>query len=779
MNIIIRIATAELRNLFYSPVAWFLTIAFLIQCALTYTQLVEGFVLWQEAAKGIDASFKGFHQSLTSVIYVGNSGLFSPVIRNLYLFLPLLTMGIISREITGGSMKLLMSSPINIRHIVFGKYIAILIFNLVFVLIIGVLIVSGWLSIEHLDWGFVLGALLGTYLLICAYSAIGIFMSSLTTYQIVSAVAIFLTIFALDRMGGLWQQYDFVRDLTYFLSMAGRTNKMMSGLITSKDLLYFLLIIAMFLAFTLFRLKGSMEAKPWFVKTSRYFLVVIVVLAVGYWTHRPANTLYWDITRDKVNTIHPNTQAVVQNFDKDEPLRVTLYANLLGGGYQKVQPIQRNTYLSQLWERYQRFKPNIEFDYVYYYDTLSTGNTWSQRFPNNSVHEVAELQSKANNTPYSILLKPDEIREIIDLDPENKRAVMQLEYKGKKTFVRTFDDPEFWPNEMNMSAAFKRLQEDKMPKVYYTSGNLERGVYKRGEREYSEKTSSISYRGSLINIGFDVDTINLDQSDIPSDISYLVVADPKTELSGIKKDKIQAYIQRGGNIHFLTEPGKQDLLNPFLEDLGITYGSGTLVQITEDEMPHMVTAMVTDEGLELAESNVYILKAKRNGYHVNVKPVIFPGAAPVLISDSASVQRSTPVFSTDTESNTFSRVGSLVVDSVPPEFEPELGDYRYEHFYPIVGATRTVNGKEQRIVVSGDADFFSNLRSAGGDYNIDLVSWLDNNRLPIFAPRDLPKDTLFKTTSKAMKVRYYAYVWIIPGLLIILGSIILIRRKRK
>src|SRR5690606_16003043 len=224
MNIIIRIATAELRNLFYSPVAWFLTIAFLIQCALTYTQSVEGFLLWHEAAKCIDASFKGFHVSLTNVIYVGNSGLFSPVIRNLYLFLPLLTMGIISREITGGSMKLLMSSPINIRHIVFGKYIAILIFNLVFVLIIGVLIVSGWLSIEHLDWGFVLGALLGTYLLICAYSAIGIFMSSLTTYQIVSAVAIFLTIFTLDRMGGLWQQYDFVRDLTYFLSMAGRTN---------------------------------------------------------------------------------------------------------------------------------------------------------------------------------------------------------------------------------------------------------------------------------------------------------------------------------------------------------------------------------------------------------------------------------------------------------------------------------------------------------------------------------------------------------------------------
>ncbi len=101
----------------------------------------------------------------------------------------------------------------------------------------------------------------------CTYTAIGLFMSSLTTYQIVSAIGTFILVFVLDRIGGLWQQYDFIRDLTYFLSMSGRTNKMLAGLITTNDVVYFVLVVTMFLSFTYFKLAGTREIKPWFVKS--------------------------------------------------------------------------------------------------------------------------------------------------------------------------------------------------------------------------------------------------------------------------------------------------------------------------------------------------------------------------------------------------------------------------------------------------------------------------------------------------------------------------------
>ncbi len=80
-------------------------------------------------------------------------------------------------------------------------------------------------------------------------------MSSLTIYQIVSALATFLTFYVLSEIGKLWQQYDLVRDLTWFFSIRGRTEKMIRGLITTRDVMYYLLIIFMFVSFTMLRIK--------------------------------------------------------------------------------------------------------------------------------------------------------------------------------------------------------------------------------------------------------------------------------------------------------------------------------------------------------------------------------------------------------------------------------------------------------------------------------------------------------------------------------------------
>ena len=41
MKLTFKIAKAELRNLFYSPIAWFLTIAFMVECALSYTKMIN------------------------------------------------------------------------------------------------------------------------------------------------------------------------------------------------------------------------------------------------------------------------------------------------------------------------------------------------------------------------------------------------------------------------------------------------------------------------------------------------------------------------------------------------------------------------------------------------------------------------------------------------------------------------------------------------------------------------------------------------------------------
>src|SRR6187402_2054897 len=106
MRIIFKIAKNELRNLFYSPVAWFVSIVFLILCAYFYTAYLYPTAMWQEQMEQNNPNWKDFHFSLTGSIFASPGALFNNVIANLYLFIPLLTMGLMGREVSNGTIKL-------------------------------------------------------------------------------------------------------------------------------------------------------------------------------------------------------------------------------------------------------------------------------------------------------------------------------------------------------------------------------------------------------------------------------------------------------------------------------------------------------------------------------------------------------------------------------------------------------------------------------------------------------------------------------------------------
>ncbi|MGN6418139.1 MAG: Gldg family protein [Pseudobacter sp.] len=790
MKLIFKVARTELRNLFYSPVAWFLTIAFMVQCAIFYTVLVEKMSLYQEMLEKNTPEWGGFNDSLTGLIFLNQQGIFVNVLQNLFLFVPLLTMGLISREINNGTIKLLYSSPLKTRHLVLGKYLATMAYNLVLVGIVAGFVILGMLNIEFVDYGRLLSALLGFFLLVCAYTAIGIYMSSITTYQIVSAIATFTIIFALTYIGTLWQKYDMVRDLTYFLSMNGRASKFLSGLITTNDVVYFLVIIVMFLGFTLFRLKGAREYLPRYKKMLRYASLTLVCLVIGYFASKPGLIAYWDATRDDINTIHPRTQQIIERFDKNEPLEVTLYANVLGRGWtQGGLPEKRNEYRWVLWDPYLRFKPDIKFNYVTYYDIPDNDSTLYKAFPKKSKKEIAETIAKGIGGDINKSLPPDEIRKMIDLTPERMRLVMQLKYKGKTTFLRTFDDGPFWPNEMNVSAAFLRLQQDAMPKVLFTSGNLERSIYKTGEREFYGLGLAKNERSSLVNIGFDTDTINLDEKDIPADLSFLVVPDPKTELSQVKQEKVRRYIEGGGNAFVMTEPGKSQLVNPLLTGMGVEYFPGIVVQASKHEMPQMINAypmpdlyrlapeIAKNDPLEkLHKKKVKIEGEKKTRFSVNAH--VFPGTVAIRQLPGSPFSKFN-IYQTNPAIDTWIKMGQLVTDSVAPLFAPQEGDFKDSSFSLMAAFHRNINNKEQRVLISGDADFFSNGRGNGVGIALRSISWLDNNRLPNFAAKP-PAIDRFLTISPAIgEMQVWLFLYILPALLLLLGIILLVRRKRK
>lgn len=599
---IFQIAKAELRNLFYSPVSWFLAIAFLLLCGWVYMNgmvpMAKGSDTIQELYPGMNM-YDGF--AITGQFFLQKGGMFQIAMQNLYLFIPLLTMGMISREVNNGTIKLLFSSPVKLRQLVLGKYLALMVYNLVLVGVIVLFMITIGFHVKSPDYGLLLSAVLGFYLIVCTYGAIGLFMSSLSSYQIVSAIGTFLIVFILSSMGTLWQDIPFVRDLTYFLHLQGRTGRMLKGLIASKDVIYFLVIIYMFLGFTLVKLSNAREKKPWYIKSMRNVLVIASAVLIGYVCSFPHTTLYIDTTELKFNTIHPNTQQLIDEIGDDE-LEVTLYTNLLGNDMTYGIPNARNAYLNTVWESYLRFKPNIKFkyEYYYYYDPSLDKGKKARLFPGKTNEEMAIDIAKLMKLDPKMFKSPEEMKKIIDLEPEGHRLIMQLKYKGRTELLRTYEVPRPfpvsnpWPNEMNIAAALKRLvHPETIPLIVYTTGHFERSIFKDGERELWQSTLNKTLKGTLINNGFDFDTIALDKREIPEKIAALVISDPRSALSEIEQQKLRNYIDKGGNMIIMGEPGKQEILNPLLKQLGVELMDGTLVEPSFDEMPQIVKVLYT------------------------------------------------------------------------------------------------------------------------------------------------------------------------------------------
>lgn len=742
MKTTLRIARLELGILFYSPIAWLMLAIFVIQSGLTYIDLVER----MEKAQALGQLSYGLTDSIFASTF---RGFFKTVQSNIYLYLPLLTMGLISRELSSGSIKLLFSSPIKVTSIILGKYLAMMGYGLMLTGILGIFVGIGYFSVESLDVTLVLSGLLGLYLLICAYAAIGLFMSCLTSYQVVAAISTLVVFAALNYVKEIGKEYDFVRDLTYFLSIAGRTDEFIVGLISSEDVLYFLIIIMMFLGFAILRLQGGRESKPLFVKAGRYIVLFVVVLMIGYITSRPSLILYYDSTANKRQTLTENSQKIVEKING--PLKVTAYVNLIDPIASSFMPFNK-TNDQNVFEQYIRFLPQMQLDYVYYYDTLP-GSTLYNDNPGLTDAQLAKKVETVWQLDEKQVLTPAEIRKRIDLSGEGNRIVRVVEYSGKKIFLRMYEDLFRQPQEREISAVLKQLEKGPI-KVAVLAGNNERSIEKMGDAEYKILFREKTFRNALINQGFDVDTIILSNGNpLPTAISLLVIADPKQSLPQPELDQLKKYIEEGGNLFILGEPGRQPILNPLTELLGVTLGNQIVNPHNGDFAPDFIVADLQTPSKETIEKldPLYKLNAQ----------VSMSGVSEVQYTDKNGFHVF-PLLTTHTPDN-------------PAKTVPL-----------VVGVTRQYKGKQQRIVISGDADFIGNselLRKNPSVQNFsfanELFRWFSYDEYPIETTRPKNLDNKLLLTASDVSWLRIIILGVLPVILICSGGLLLLIRKRR
>lgn len=766
MKTLFKIAKNEWLYLFYSPIAWFVLIVVWAEWAVFFTTDVYDF------ATGVRSDLRG----VVYGIFIGGpgSGVLEQVTKNLYQVIPILTMGVINREMNNNTFPLLYSSPVKLRQIVLGKYLGILLYNLLLLVMFVVLIITSVLIIRQADYGLLLSAALGYYLMICAYSSIGLFMSTLSNYQIIAALGTFIIIFFLESIGRLWQKYDVVRDLTWFLSSRNRVDKMLHGLIISRDVIYFIIIACLFLCFTCIKLKSRTEARSWYIQAGRYLAVTAAGLLVGYICSRPMMTAYFDATAIRRNTIHQREQQLIKQFG-DSVLEVTVYTNLLGGGFEFGMPEARNGYLDLFWDKYLRFKPDIRFKYEYYYDydPASDDSALYKLYPGKTVKEIAAQLADRSDYNLSLFKSPEEMRKTIDLRPEHYRMAVQLQYRGRKEFI-PFSAPPY-------ASAFKRLLSPAtIPHFYFLTGELERSIYKTGDREYSLRTADNQRSNSLVTGGFDVDTLNLAMQDIPSNTTALVLADPKMEISASIQNKLKKFIDMGGNMLIIGEPGKQYVVNPVLQQLGMQLMNGQLVKPSPNETFENVWASSTAAGGGLSEELSDLIK------FWGALPVFMPRVTGIRYARDSFSFVMKPVLKTTPDDTWFKANNELAYDSTLPPYHPQQGDIKGDSFITAIQLTRQLKSKEQRVIVCSNAEFISNnwaIHSPQGSFHGDvftaICSWLGYNEYPVYLPGTAPRDSTMKIGRAGATALQTVYVWVLPAILLLAGSVLLIRRRRK
>src|SRR5579872_6115272 len=227
-----RIAWRELRNLFLSPLAWWVLAVVQFILAWMFLASVENF-------RGNPGGVAGVTDSVAA-------GLYSVSSIVMLLVVPLLSMRLVSEERRSGSLALLLSAPVRMSEVVLGKYLGLMGFLTIMVAMLTLMPLSLAVGTQ-LDYLKLSGCMLGLLLMLGAFAAAGLYMSTLTRQPVVAAISSFgllLFLWVIDSLDQGGRSYSTV---FHYLSLVGHYDAFLRGVFDSSDLIFYLLFIGSFL----------------------------------------------------------------------------------------------------------------------------------------------------------------------------------------------------------------------------------------------------------------------------------------------------------------------------------------------------------------------------------------------------------------------------------------------------------------------------------------------------------------------------------------------------
>jgi len=447
------------------------------------------------------------------------------------------------------------------------------------------------------------------------------------------------------------------------------------------------------------------------IRLENVLFVVLFLAAMGLlaWLSTRYN-LQADWTAGGRNTLSAASQALLDRLEG--AVRITAYA--------REEEVLRSR-IRDLVERYRRHKGDMELRFV---------------------------------DPDNV---PDKIRELgIAVDGE-----LVIEYAGRSEHLQSH-------TEQAMTNALQRVTRTGERRLVFITGHGERRPLGQANHDLGDWGRQLEQRG------FRLEGLNLaERGAIPEETAVLVLAGPQVNLLPGEVQIIQGYVERGGNLLWLADPGSLRGLGPLAEQLGLEFQPGVIVdpttQIFGIDNPAM--ALVSGYPFHPLTQDFDLL-------------TVYPQAVGIL-ADPPAPWESRPFLTTS--GHAWSETGDLA------------GEVRFEEETDLSGPldigvalTRDLTAGEpssdeagrqtQRIAVVGDGDFLSNAFLGNGgnlDMGLSLANWLASDDALIAVPAKVAPDLSLALSKTQAAVIGIGYLVGAPLLLLVAGLFIWMRRRRR
>lgn len=324
-------------------------------------------------------------------------------------------------------------------------------------------------------------------------------------------------------------------------------------------------------------------------------------------------------------------------------------------------------------------------------------------------------------------------------------------------------------SEQNLSNALQRLSRSGDRFVVLLQGHGERSHRGKANHDIGDFAKQLQAKG------FKLQTINLATTpSIPTNTAMLVIASPQVNLLPGEATLISKYLDQGGNLLWMAEPGETHGLDSIAEQLGIEFHPGMIVD-------------PTTQLLGLRDPRFTVIT--EYGVHPTTQAfdnvTLYPQAVAMDIEENDDWQVQPLLI---TAANSWAETGEL-----SGQLELNAGEDISGPLTLAVALTRERNdadknadktqerSPEQRIIVIGDGDFISNayLGNAGNlDLGLNLFNWLSRDDTLIDIPAKISSDRTLELSTVESAVIGLGFLFALPLLLLTSGLIIWWRRRR-